>query len=155
MQVGVDLILEASQEDLRRKSIKLCETFLTLVQQECSRWDQHSRFPQLTALCAPGIKPKKVIQICNSKQGVSMALPEFKHGQFARPSELVAPLKSVYNLWLDPLRRVFCSWAFRLVSPSRGDERGSQICLAHPEGYAVIQVRANISSAHVLSKECT
>ena len=34
-----------------------------------------------------------------------------------------------------------CSWGFRLVSPNSASERGSQICLAHPEGYAIIQVR--------------
>ena len=36
-QVGVDLMLEACQQELRQKSVGLCDTFVTLVQQECSR----------------------------------------------------------------------------------------------------------------------
>lgn len=36
-QVGVDLMLEACQHELRQKSIGLCDTFVALVQQECSR----------------------------------------------------------------------------------------------------------------------
>ena len=38
-QVGVDLMLEASQEHLLAKSAALCELFITLVEQECSRWE--------------------------------------------------------------------------------------------------------------------
>ena len=36
-QVGVDLMLEASQEHLLAKSAALCELFITLVEQECGR----------------------------------------------------------------------------------------------------------------------
>ena len=36
-QVGVDLMLEASQEHLLAKSAALCELFITLVKQECGR----------------------------------------------------------------------------------------------------------------------
>ena len=35
-QVGVDLMLEACQQELRQKSVGLCDTFVALVQQECS-----------------------------------------------------------------------------------------------------------------------
>lgn len=37
VQVGVDIMLDASQEELRKKSIALCDLFIALVQQECSR----------------------------------------------------------------------------------------------------------------------
>lgn len=34
-----------------------------------------------------------------------------------------------------------CSqWGFRLASPAAPAQRGSQICFAHPEGYAIMQV---------------
>ena len=36
-QVGVDVMLEASQEHLLAKSAALCEMFVILVEQECSR----------------------------------------------------------------------------------------------------------------------
>lgn len=34
-----------------------------------------------------------------------------------------------------------CSqWGFTLASPPDAAQRGSQICFAHPQGYAIIQV---------------
>ena len=32
------------------------------------------------------------------------------------------------------------SFGFRLASPDRPEQRGSQICYGHPEGYAIMQV---------------
>ena len=31
-------------------------------------------------------------------------------------------------------------WGFQLASPSNAEERGSQICFKHPEGYSIMQV---------------
>jgi kynureninase len=67
LEVGVDLALEADLDDVRRKSVALCERFIALVEQECA------------------------------------------------------------------------GFGLRLASPRDAAQRGSQVCFAHPEGYAIMQ----------------
>ena len=67
LEEGVALMLDADMEEIRRKSILLTETFIALVEQECSG-----------------------------------------HG-------------------------------FSLASPRESSRRGSQVCLRHPDGYAIVQ----------------
>jgi kynureninase len=43
-------------------------------------------------------------------------------------------------------------FGFRLASPGRPEQRGSQICYGHPEGYAIVQVPQNPNIAHMKLK---
>jgi kynureninase len=43
------------------------------------------------------------------------------------------------QLFIDCVARHCAGLGLTLASPSRGAERGSQICYAHPEGYAIMQ----------------
>ena len=65
--------------------------------------------------------------------GVDLALQ-------ADPAAVAAKSRQLgvlFQALMDPL----CAhWGFRLASPACPDERGSQLCYTHPEGYAIMQV---------------
>ena len=42
-------------------------------------------------------------------------------------------------------------FGFRLASPEDPEARGSQICYAHPEGYAIVQVTCHYRTASCLT----
>ena len=122
--MGVDITLEAPQEDLRRKSVCLCETFITLVQQMCSRYEHH-----LTT--SPFIPCAACSMDLPAKNG-------FAGQPYLRGNEAAScPSWGSLTYWVD-----VCRWGFKLVSPEDAAQRGSHICLSHPEGYAIVQVGA-------------
>ncbi len=102
-------MLEACQQELRQKSVGLCDTFVALVQQECSRWENKTLFTLV----------RVALQVPNPASALCSI------ADWSICAELSSPL---------------CSWAFQQVSPNSASKRGSQVCLAHPEGYAIIQV---------------
>ena len=55
-QVGVDVMLEASQEHVFEKSAALCELFITLMEQECSRWEVQSMACVWSLMCHESLK---------------------------------------------------------------------------------------------------
>ena len=66
--------------------------------------------------------------------GVDLALE-------ADPAAVYLKSRQLGELFYTLMLPLCDEWGFTLASPPCREQRGSQICYAHPKGYAIVQVR--------------
>ena len=77
---------------------------------------------------------RQIVTECGHAQvGVDLALEADAYAVAWKSQQLGA----LFQRLMGPL---CTAWSFRLASPESPHRRGSQVCYAHPDGYAIVQV---------------